>query len=355
MSQAAPNKPGTPPVIAGFNTFVKGLSRVFGVIGFVIVVGFVSIQISRITPPAFERIARMAANVTESVIHAPVLTIGATKMRVASSEPFTLSWHLSGTTNDSPEGSYALYYPCTKTAYLEVERVGEKNLVLCNTIFAMPGQSTGTTARIFANPRETTDVPIVVIFTPNGANQARNQEQITISVSGGSIPANLASTIEKARKLDPIGAAVGKPIYIPGKGADLAVTIKDLGYIEQKSGAFIPTSRIHYKQRAAVRFEVKNVGTVTSGTWTFSSNLPTSPAYNFTSYTQDALKPGAAIILTLEFNSINRDDTVPVSITVGSSAQSAFSSKGYIRDEYTAGDANPVSNTDKASFTIDRY
>jgi hypothetical protein len=219
----------------------------------------------------------------------------------------------------------------------------------------MPGQSKGTTARIFANPRETTDVPVVVLYTPNGSNQASHQEQITFSITGGTIPNNLATSVEQARKLDPIGASIGKPIYIPGKGQDLALTILDVGYIDQKTGTFVASKHVHYKQRAAVRFEVKNVGTETSGTWTFSSNLPTSPAYNFTSNTQNALRPGAAIQLTLEFNSINRDEKVPISITVGSSAQSAFDSKGYLRNEYTTGDANPLSNTDKETFIIDRY
>ncbi len=339
----------------GFNTLLKGLSTIFAVLGFALTVGYFSIQISKITPPTIARISRSAANVTESFIHASTLTFSASKLRVASNEPFTLSWHRSGTASNAPEGSYSLYYPCTKTAYLEVERLGDRTLVLCNTIFTMPGQSNGATARIFANPRETTDVPIVVMFTPNGASKANLQEQVTMSITGGSIPATLTASIEQARKLDPIGASIGKPIYIPGKGQDLALTILDVGYIDQKTGAYIASKNVHYKQRAAVRFEVKNVGTATSDTWTFSSNLPTSPAYNFTSYTQNALKPGAAIQLTLEFNSIDRDEKVPVSITVGSSAQSAFDSKGYLRAEYTTGDANPLSNTDTATFIIDRY
>ncbi len=109
-----------------------------------------------------------------------------------------------------------------------------------------------------------------------------------------------------------------------GTRPDLAVRVAGIGVINDYNGAFIPTGQIYANQKAAVQFEVRNSGGQSTGTWTFSADLPTNSDSTYESGREPSLAPGESLILTIGFDDINTDDfdsrrgsyQVPVSITL---------------------------------------
>lgn len=96
--------------------------------------------------------------------------------------------------------------------------------------------------------------------------------------------------------------------YICGTGgttyngpADLAVTITNVGYMDQYSGQFYSGSSLYGGQKIAVQFEVRNVGGTNSSTWSFNANLPSSYQSNYYSGLQNSLAPGQVQTFTLGF------------------------------------------------------
>lgn len=85
-----------------------------------------------------------------------------------------------------------------------------------------------------------------------------------------------------------------------GGSADLAVTITNIGYMDQ-SGQFYPSNNLYRGQKVAVQFEVRNVGGGYSSTWSFNANLPSGYQSNYYSGLQNSLAPGQVQTFTLGF------------------------------------------------------
>ncbi|MBA3550924.1 hypothetical protein H0W32_01815, partial [Patescibacteria group bacterium] len=84
--------------------------------------------------------------------------------------------------------------------------------------------------------------------------------------------------------------------------ADLTIKTLRTGVLSS-SGKFIETDSVDYADKTAVQIEVVNNGSVATGVWKFTADLPTSGSYSFyTSPTQKSLAPGAKAILTLGYD-----------------------------------------------------
>ncbi len=88
----------------------------------------------------------------------------------------------------------------------------------------------------------------------------------------------------------------------PSGKADLSVKSLKTGVLSH-SGNFIETDSVDYDDKTAIQIEVVNNGTVATGIWKFTADLPTSGTNSFyTSSTQQSLAPGAKAILTLGYD-----------------------------------------------------
>jgi hypothetical protein len=112
------------------------------------------------------------------------------------------------------------------------------------------------------------------------------------------IPAPVTTQVVTQSPTAPI---VGKP--------DLAVTILATGVIDPTTGAFTSTNLIYSSQRAAVRFEVQNIGTAPSGSWEFDSVVRQFSQEIFTSPVEPSLNPGDKIVYTMSYDGIAPDNT----------------------------------------------
>jgi hypothetical protein len=99
-----------------------------------------------------------------------------------------------------------------------------------------------------------------------------------------------------------------------GSYVDLTARIIDTGIINPSTGVYTPASIVNPTDRGGVRFEIINIGTKTSGNWTFAAVLPTFPPYTFQSDEQAPLAPGDRMQFTLGFDSIIRQATSTIII-----------------------------------------
>lgn len=113
----------------------------------------------------------------------------------------------------------------------------------------------------------------------------------------------------------------------PNGFVDLEVRILETGIISTTTNEFTATSSVRLSDRVAVRFEVTNIGTRSSDSWTFSAVLPTFPVYIFSSQSQQELGPGDKIVFTLGFDSIKDKPEGTITINVDPTGSVAESSK----------------------------
>ena len=145
-----------------------------------------------------------------------------------------------------------------------------------------------------SSPQSATTTKNPVATTPR-AISAGNKTNTTVTVSGGTAPAT----------------AYGLP--------DLAVTVDVIGYLSTSAtDSFVASSSVPAGARPAVKFTIKNIGTNWTGTWRFTTAIPTRTAFTYISDPQQSLAPGDSIDYTLGFDRASTGASQPVEITVNS-------------------------------------
>lgn len=139
---------------------------------------------------------------------------------------------------------------------------------------------------------------------------ARAQGSASISVSNKT-PTPSPETVEtspaKTEKAETV--KVGEP-GLP----DFSVHILSVGVIEPLSGDIIPRRPASANDLVAVRFDIANNGSASTGTWYFTAQIPTNPVYSYSSDAQASLAPGAHIENMLRFRQAEQGGTFSVSV-----------------------------------------
>lgn len=110
------------------------------------------------------------------------------------------------------------------------------------------------------------------------------------------------------------------------KVPDLSVRILFVGVIDPISGNIIPREPTRPDDLVAVRFLISNGGGAPTGIWYFTAQLPTTPAYPYSSPAQTSLPPKGSIENMLRFK-----NAVPggfFSVSVDPSNQVSESNEG---------------------------
>ncbi len=105
------------------------------------------------------------------------------------------------------------------------------------------------------------------------------------------------------------------PVSDPKGFTDLKVTYLGIGS-KNRNGSFTNSGTLKEGVAGVVQFSVQNIGTKTSDTWSFEAELPGGTDY--TSRTQNALKPNERAIFTLTFPALSKTsvETFSVEATV---------------------------------------
>ncbi len=301
------------------NTFLGALTKVLAIIGFlatIVLIVWLGVEGIKRAPSAFSSLASIAQSIQQ---YRPVkeITIATENSVVNSTESFEISW-----TDVKQEGEYTVSYACTPGVTVDVrDEHGVLVPLQCTDTLSFPTSVHELSLSVTSRTMRFTNVPITISFI--GENEEVNlSNDINITVVNATIPVSETPVVVTPDVSDPkteeevaVTPKPTTPVYVapipqapvitfiypqsnPNGYIDLKM--KTLGSGVLKNGVLTYTAKYDRDLRNAIEFDVKNIGTKTSSTWSFTIILPDGTTY--TSPTQSPLKPQEHVTFTLGFN-----------------------------------------------------
>lgn len=290
------------------------------IVGFLVTLALVvwlGVEAAKRTPGVFSSLATTLESIREYRPAPTELSIATEKSVVNSGESFQISW-----TDMRRDGEYKMNYACTEGVLLTV-RGAEGNLVpmQCTETLTLPKEVQGLFLTVTSDTMRLTDVPLSLTFRGTDGTSLTSETRVTIA--NATIPVSEKPKpepeTEKPEVATPKPAPAPKPVTTvvypqsnPNGFTDLAVTTLGSGVL--RNGAFTYTAKYDRDEKSAIKFDIKNIGTKTSGPWSFKTTLPGGQVYE--SAVQTALKPYEHVEFTLGFDLDSDDDLVKVVNTV---------------------------------------
>lgn len=304
--------------------------KTLAIVGFIALIAFgiwLLIQGARFIPGSFASLASIAESI-QNYRPTKDLTIATEKTIVNSGESFKVTW-----TDLNKSGSYNLTFECVDGVSLAVRSDTDEQVTIpCTETLTLPNNATGLFLTINSAAQRFVDVPFSVEFvSDDGADEKLSDANVTVvnasiptttpavavaepePVKEAPVPTPKPVTPEPAPAPTPAPkpAPVPKPVISetpmipisnPNGYTDLRVMFLGIGTMD--GNTFVPSGTYDRDERGGLKFEVRNIGTKTSGDWTFSTKLPGDSTYE--SVKQLPLKPNEAAVFTLGF-SIDED------------------------------------------------
>ncbi len=308
------------------------VTKTFAIVGFVAAILFavwLAVQIVSIIPSAFSSLASIADGVYNYDTNQEMKVVGQ-KSVVNSGEAFTLAW-----TDIPRSGSYTFSYVCTQGMSTEIrDSQGDIVALTCDTPINM-GTKTELDIIAVSEKQRFSDLEYTIVFIPNNdkfpevtsvgkttivnasiptygvVDIEENNETVSKEVD---IPAdNETTNVQPTEPVNTNTLTPGKPTTIeeviyaiptsdPNGEIDLEVKYVAVGVLQDKT--FTQTGTIPVDAQGAFQFSVENIGTKTSGDWSFTADLPSGITY--TSKTQKPLKPSEKAIITIGFEGLTQ-------------------------------------------------
>lgn len=296
------------------NKFSAVATRVLAVVGFLAIIGFGlwgTATVARSVPNVLSTLGSVIVSLTSVFVPGgeESITVSA-PVSVETGETFNLTWRLDG--SESKDGLFTFRYSCVSGVTFSSPSVsGSPVSVFCNTPFNFLNASDSITVTAQSSNTSNVSVELIIDFTKNGENKPSVSGSTLLTIAP-SAPDETPSAPSPSAPRSPgaptttVRPISGNQVSNPSGFIDLAPRIIEVGLVDKTSGAFAATTtpnRTLSTHRVAVRFAIENLGTKTSGQWTFNAVLPTFPSHIFSSPTQQALGPGDRIEYTLSFDS----------------------------------------------------
>jgi hypothetical protein len=312
----------------------EAMTKILAIAGFIAVVIFavwLAVQIVKVIPSAFSSLASIA-DVVYNYNNKQELEVSTPNSVVNAGDSFTINW-----TDMRKAGTYSFSYECTDGVSVEVRSNGEINPVACDTDLDL-GDVASLELRISSEKFRFVDVPYTITFTETDGEETAAKKS-TVTLVNASIPTSgVADNTdpEEPKETPVVSKPVTKPVttvkptYTAGKPItttkyvyvtpvsdpkgkiDLQVTFLGVGTLVGKT--FVPKAVIDADEDGALQFEVKNIGTKTSGEWEYEANLPSDITY--ASPDQKALKPNERAVITLGFSGISAEGSEKIGVEV---------------------------------------
>ena len=312
--------------------FGIGLSLITGIV----VIAWLAINIVNAVPGSFASLASLAESVrsyqlqdngTETMSE---LIVTSDSNVVTSGSSVRLDW-----TAATVPGSFVLSYECTDGVAIDLTDAAGTRSLSCGTNYNL-GNVTTATVTIDSEKSRYVDIPYSVGFlTTDGTEPVATDNKVltvvndAIAIVFDTSPTTGVSTSTTSTETETPTTPVtpttpltpGTPTYTteytyaipvsdPNGRIDLSARFLNNGRI---SGNSFVSGTIDRDDEGAVQFEVKNIGTKTSGTWTYELTLPDGERYESTS--QTALKPNERAVITIGFGpALKASHTFTVSI-----------------------------------------
>lgn len=292
--------------------------KILAILGFVVLVIFIAwiaIQFIRVLPSAFSSLASLADSVynPQNEVSFDVVADNTT---VNSRESNVITW-----SNTGVAGTYVFMYECAEGVSLDIRTSdGAITSVTCDEPYEI-GSNVTNLEILFASERSRfTDVVYSVSFTPADEDGEVRVAQKSLTIVNPRIPLTGVAVVENEPKVEvPVTTGTtlpytgyepeyqtvetvtySTPQSDPQGYTELTVTYKAVGTLS--GSTFSSKNTLSNDERGAFQFEVKNTGTKTSDTWTFTATLTSGTVY--TSEVQEALKPNEHATITVAFDGV---------------------------------------------------
>ena len=290
-----------------------------GFIGLIILIAWIGIQLVSFLPTALSSLASLADSVYN--YQPVVLTVVNNKNVINVKEIATISWNIP-----KQIGTFAFSYTCSDGIAIDTRTKdgGIQNLT-CENNYNL-GDVSSVDILVNSEKNHFTDINYEIGFIPEKANApiATTKGSLTVVnpdissivvIDEGSTtptvtdviletPPIIKTPVTTTTKPNPSTPIYEQhyiyeiPVSNPNGFTDLSTKFLATGIISNNT--FVNTGTIDHSKVGAIQFEVKNIGTRTSNTWTFVAKLPNGTTY--TSGTQTALKPNERSVITLGFS-----------------------------------------------------
>lgn len=327
-------------------SILKSLA-IFGFIGIIILIAWLSIQLVSVIPGAFSSLASLAESINMQKQTAMEdkelknITVTSSATLVNAKEAVTASWGAANV-----PGSFTFSYQCTDGVAIDLQEIDGMKSITCDTNYNI-GNVTSLTFTVDSEKNRYSDVRYTISFLGTNDTMPRASGTAQITVINSDIKSVLATTVNneeetatpvieetlkrvvapEATPSTPVVETVVEtvpstpvtetvkpiaptptyeqqytytiPVSDPNGRIDLGTRYLNVGNIV---GSTFIAGAVRQGEAGAIQFEVKNYGSKTSGTWTFSVTLPDGRTYK--SETQAALKPNERAVLTIGFPTV---------------------------------------------------
>ncbi len=299
-------------------------TKAFIVIAFFAIIAFIawlSVQIVAYTPNAFSSLASLAQGISqykEAIMDSESLTITSGLSAVESGKSATITWK-----KDERPGIYTFSYSCNEGVTVEIVSPEGIRAVSCDMRYDL-GDTDNVTLAVNSNKTQSINLSYAISFM-------RDSDIGPIRIGEQTVAVTPTVTLVEGDKKD--GAVLGEndkkdeefvkdeivtpetpkptpvvitepkteyvyeiPVSDPNGFTDLATKFVGSGSIVNNK--FVAGS-IEREDTGAIQFEVKNIGTKTSKTWSYTVTLPDGDTYS--SGSQSALKPNERATITIGF------------------------------------------------------
>jgi len=305
------------------DSILKSLA-IAGFLAILLIVAWLAIQLVHLFPSAFSSVASLAESVNqyqETIIdtneEVGKLTMTSNTSLINNGETVDIEW-----SKVNAIGTYVFSYECIDGVAIEHHSAAGVRPIDCNTNYNV-GDITTLTIGIDSEKNRYADVVYDIAFLRTSDTQPRAAGSDTVTVFNTDINQQFALSDAPASEvvadvIDTPAAPVittpttpttnpGTPTFTqeftyaipvsdPNGYTDLGASYIAVGSVVNR--AFVPGA-VSQDEAGAVQFAIKNFGTKTSRTWTFSIELPNGNTYQ--SPTQVALKPNERAVLTIGF------------------------------------------------------
>ncbi len=311
-----------------------------GFIGLIVIIAWLGMQLVNVLPNALTSLASIADTVYN--YEEVVIEVNSSKETATAGESFGLTWNVPRT-----PGDFTFTYDCTDGVAVDVRTIGgtvesvecdsEKNL----------GNVSGIDIQISSEKERSVEVPYSVAFIPSNDLNAVAVTDSSITVENKKITDGVAmATTSTPVVTPPVVAVTPKPVVTPTPPAkpvvakpkpvapkpvatptytyaipvsnpngftDIATKLVNVGTL---AGGKFTNTLVDNDNGGAILFEIKNIGTKTSESFTYTITLPNGTTY--TSPVQTALKPNERVTAAAGFDVSNMIGVKSFSVSVNS-------------------------------------
>lgn len=263
------------------------ISNILAIVGFIIVTVIVVwglLSLAGFSKPFWGSIFKKTAAIKVTV----------PTSAVPSGQPLTVSWKY----DSKLPGTFAFLYQCrTGFQFKTAGADNAQNPIPCGAAYTIPGKTNSLSVTPFVAGTSTTTIPISIVWTGSATSSASASGSAMVTVKPAEAPA--------VEVITPPAKAEVAPSKMKESGLpELSVRILSVGVIDPISGNIIPRRPISQNELVAVRFDIANEGTSSTGTWYFTAQLPTLPPYTYNSPPQASLAPKDHIENMLRFRQV---------------------------------------------------